>query len=175
MAEVDPTEAATDAPDTIVLASPEFGSGEVLAQRYTCDGTNASPPLHWGGVPDGTAELALVVVDLDAERFVHWMIAGLEPNDPGALEEDSVPEGTKVGLNDFDAMNYKGPCPPHDGSTHRYRFTLVASGLPLGLDNRFRAGELFDALEGNVLAKGELIGQYGRQELSGPNPPTYEG
>lgn len=175
MAEVDPSSVAADAPNTIRLTSTEFADGEVLAQRYTCDGTNANPPLRWSDVPDGTAELVLVVEDLDADRFVHWMVAGLAPHEPGALEEDSLPEGATVGLNDFGDANYKGPCPPHDGAAHHYSFTLIASGLSLGLGYRFSAQELFDALDGNVLARGELIGQYGRQELSGPNPPTFEG
>ena len=52
--------------------------GEIPA-RYTCRGEDVSPPLLWTGVPSGTVELAVVVRDVDAEGFVHWVVAGLPP------------------------------------------------------------------------------------------------
>jgi Raf kinase inhibitor-like YbhB/YbcL family protein len=163
MAESVPSEVAADVPDLIVLASREFADGEVLAQRYTCDGTNTNPPLQWTNVPNGTAELALVVEDPDHAEgtFVHWMVAGLEPDGIGAIEEDKLPETAIVGINDYGDSGYKGPCPPADDLAHRYVFTVIASGVPLGLGERFTAADLAAALEGDVLAKGVLIARYG--------------
>jgi Raf kinase inhibitor-like YbhB/YbcL family protein len=172
-----PSQAAADTPDTIRLTSSELRDGEVMAQRYTCDGTDSSPPLTWEDVPDGTAELVLVLEDPDAPggTFVHWMVADLDPGFPAKLEEGSVPEGATVGVNDFGEAEYAGPCPPHNEEMHRYVFTLMAAGVSLGLTERFTAEELRDALEGEVLAKGELIGRYGRAALTGPNPPARSG
>lgn len=169
MADVVVSEVAADAPETIELRSPAFDEGEVLTQRYTDDGTEANPPLEWANVPDGTAELALVVEDPDAgdPPFVHWLVAGLDPTDPGAIDEDSWPEGVNVGLNDYGDSKYSGPNPPAGESAHRYVFTIIASGVSLGLGNHFSARELYDALEGNVLAKGVLVARYGRGEQIG--------
>lgn len=148
-----------------------------MAQRYTCDGTNASPPLSWEGVPQGSAELVLVCEDPDPPvgTFVHWLVSGLDPHSTG-IGEDSLPEGASVGLNDFGQAAYGGPCPPHGHEAHHYVFTLLAVGAPLALQHRFTAEELVAVLEGaTILAKGQLIGRYGRTDLSGPRPPAYTG
>lgn len=177
MADVSPTEPAADAPETITLRCEAFDPGEVVPQRYTCDGTDSAPPIGWVGVPDGTAELVLVLEDPDATdpTFVHWMVAGLDPDDPGALAEDDLPEGAAVGVNDFGEAAYKGPCPPHDDAPHRYVFTLLAVGASTGLTRRFGAADLAAALETEVLARGVLTVRYGRRALTGPNPPTHSG
>jgi len=55
---------------TLRLTSPAFGNGQPIPPEYTCVGDDVSPPLAWTGVPAGTAELALVVRDPDADGFV---------------------------------------------------------------------------------------------------------
>jgi Raf kinase inhibitor-like YbhB/YbcL family protein len=177
MADTAPTAPAADAPETITLACDAFAAGDVVPQRYTCDGTDTSPPLRWTAIPDGTAELVVVAEDPDAAdpTFLHWMVAGLEPHDPGALDEGSLPEPATVGLNDFEEADYRGPCPPHDEAPHRYVFTLLAAGTSLALHERFSASDLAAALDGNVLAKGVLTVRYGRRALTGPSPPTASG
>jgi hypothetical protein len=37
-----------------------------MPDRFSYDGGNISPPLEWGGIPDGTAELVLLCEDPDA-------------------------------------------------------------------------------------------------------------
>lgn len=178
MAEVAPFEIVADVEESISLESDAFEEGALLAQRYTCDGTDASPSLRWTDVPDGTAELVLIMEDLDGPEgvFVHWMVADLDPSELGALEEDSLPEGATVGVNDFGESAYKGPCPTHDDPVHQYRFTIVASGGSLGLTERFEVADLVSELESApLLAKGVITAQYGRQALSGPNPPAHGG
>ncbi|MDP9021669.1 MAG: YbhB/YbcL family Raf kinase inhibitor-like protein [Actinomycetota bacterium] len=172
MAVVAPSDAAADAPEDITVISSEFDDGEIITAQYTCDGRDVSPPLTWEDVPDGTAELVVTVEDPDApdETFVHWMVAGIEPTSPGILE-GGLPEGATVGLNDFGESTYKGPCPPHDHGPHRYVFTVMALREGTRLQPRFTAEKLYDQLEDNVLAKGVLIGRYGRT----PRPPVKSG
>lgn len=177
MAEIVPSEAAADAPEDIRLESTGFAPNELIPQRYTCDGTNANPPLRWSQVPDGTVELVLVCEDPDApgQTFVHWMLAGIDPNLSG-IEEDSLPEGTTEGLNDFGAAGYGGPCPPHGHEAHRYIFTLMATRDHLDLAYRFEPEQLRMALDGLVIAKGVVVGRYGRTEIgAGPATPTHSG
>ena len=37
------------------------------------------PLITWTAPPEGTAELALSVVDPDANGWVHWLVVGLPP------------------------------------------------------------------------------------------------
>ncbi len=66
------------------------------------------------------------------------------------MEEDSAPG--KQGLNDFDRVEYGGPCPP---SGERRYFFRVWSG---GGTEAFRC----DAMEGRVIESCELMGKYYR-------------
>jgi Raf kinase inhibitor-like YbhB/YbcL family protein len=110
----------------LVLGSPAFGAGLAIPERFACEGENVSPPLGWTGVPSGTVELALTVVDPDAPggQFVHWVVTGLDPALLG-LDEDAVPEGSIEARNGTSEFGWFGPCPPA-GETHNYVFTLFA-------------------------------------------------
>lgn len=118
---------------TLVLGSPAFATGQPIPDRYACDGDNVSPPLAWSGVPDGTVELALTVVDTDAPggQFIHWAITGLSGALTG-IDEDGVPEGAVEARNDSSEFGWFGPCPP-PGETHQYVFTLYALSQPSGV------------------------------------------
>ena len=50
----------------IQISSRAFHPDERIPQKYTGEGTNQFPPLHWTDVPAGTKELALVCEDPDA-------------------------------------------------------------------------------------------------------------
>lgn len=172
-----PTIAAAE--DTMTLQSRAVQEGGLLPRQYTAEGRGHNPPLSWRDVPDGTAELALLVEDVDAGPeggpVTRWLVAGLEPRSPGYLDENDLPEEAAVGLNEMGAAAYDAPTVPHGHEAHRIRFTLIASGLPLGLVTGFTREELEQASEGNVLAIGVLECLYGRTDASGPNPPATAG
>jgi Raf kinase inhibitor-like YbhB/YbcL family protein len=141
---------------TLRLTSPAFGNGQPIPPEYTCVGEDVSPPLAWAGVPAGTAELALVVRDPDADGFVHWVIAGLPP-DVGGLARGNPPSQAVEELNDFGRQGWSGPCPP--SGTHNYDFRIYAlaepSGLAAGADGAQAAEQLESA---TVLASAALSG-----------------
>src|SRR3954447_10331149 len=58
------------------LTSNAFKGVQPIPRTFTCQGSNASPPLAWSGVPDGTQQLALIRNDPDAPNgdFVHWVM-----------------------------------------------------------------------------------------------------
>ena len=45
------------------LSSPAFAEGDPIPREHSCEGP--SPELVWAGVPEGTAELALTLLDPD--------------------------------------------------------------------------------------------------------------
>ncbi len=149
------------------FAESDVAEGEPIDPRYTCDGDNVSPALAWEGVPEGTAELALIVEDPDAPGglFTHWLAYGL---DPGATELPAeVPAGRPVdgglvllqGVNDLGEDAYGGPCPP-GGEEHRYVFRLLALDAPTGLDGAASREELLAAAEGHVIGEARLTATY---------------
>jgi hypothetical protein len=141
---------------TLRLTSPAFRDGQPIPTEYTCVGDDVSPPLAWTGVPAGTAELALVVRDPDADGFVHWVIAGLPP-DVGGLARADPPSQAVEQLNDFGRLGWSGPCPP--SGTHTYDFRIYAlsepSGIAAGADGAQSAEQLESA---TVLASAALSG-----------------
>jgi Raf kinase inhibitor-like YbhB/YbcL family protein len=58
-------------------------------------------------------------------------------------------------------LSYMGPCPP--SGTHRYIFTVFALDAALALKEGATKTELESAMEGHILATGELIGLYSRR------------
>jgi Raf kinase inhibitor-like YbhB/YbcL family protein len=152
------------------LESTAFSHLGEMPMRFTCDGGDITPALNWSGLPARTQSLALIVDDPDAPdpqapkmTWVHWVLYNL-PADTGGLPEalkaDTLPAGTRQGLNDWKRTGYGGPCPPI--GQHRYVHKLYAldTVLPdLGQPNKFK---LEQAMQGHVLGKAELIGVYQR-------------
>lgn len=146
--------------DSLELTSSAFNEGEMIPAKYSCDGSDLSPPLAWDAVPDGTKSLALIVDDPDAPAgtWVHWLLADIPP-DTRAIPEDAVPEDARQVTNDFSKPDYGGPCPP--GGTHRYFFKLYALDVAsLGDVNK---KSIYAAVEEHALASAELMGRYKRQ------------
>jgi len=150
----------------IVVTSTAFKDGEMMPKRYTLDGENFSPPLAWTGVPAGTKSLALICDDPDAPRgtWVHWVIFNL----PAGLTElpEQVPRsrtlnnGACQGTNDFGKIGYDGPAPP--SGTHRYYFKIYALDKLLDLKPGATKADVLKAMQGHVLAEGQLMGKYRR-------------
>ncbi|MGH3574320.1 MAG: YbhB/YbcL family Raf kinase inhibitor-like protein, partial [Pseudonocardiaceae bacterium] len=86
----------------LTLSSPAFADKEFIPAQYTCDGDNVSPPLSWSEVPEGAAELVLLLEDPDAPggTHVHWSLFGIDPS-CGGLEEGKLPAGAVGGKNDY--------------------------------------------------------------------------
>jgi len=150
----------------IKVKSEAFEEGGMIPKKYTCDGEDASPPLSWTGVPEGTKALALICDDPDAPvgTWVHWVIFNIPPDTIG-LSENIPPErvlesGARQGRNDFGNIGYGGPCPPR--GTHRYYFKLYALDKKVDLEPGATKDELLKAMEGHVLAEGRLMGRYKR-------------
>jgi len=151
----------------IKIKSLAFVPGGKIPGKYTCDGMDISPPLTWTSGPEGTKTFALICDDPDAPMgtWVHWVLFNL-PADITEFRENVPPEkelenGAKQGINDFSKIGYGGPCPP--GGTHRYFFKLYALDTEIDLEAGATKAELLKAMEGHILAEGQLIGRYERR------------
>ena len=150
---------------TIQVISSAFAEGQPIPAKYACDGDDNSPPLNWSNIPKGTKSLALICADPDAPvgTWVHWVLYDL-PATVAELPErvpstETISNGAKQGINDFKRIGYGGPCPPR-GGTHRYFFKLYALDAEMQLKTKATKKELVRAMEGHILAKGQLMGTY---------------
>jgi Raf kinase inhibitor-like YbhB/YbcL family protein len=148
---------------TLRLTSALFADGEMIPTRSSCDGEDLSPHLVWTGVPAGTAELVLTMMDPDAPSatFVHWLLWGVQPA-THELEEGMLPARAHQGTNGFGRRGYGGPCPPKGDRPHRYVFTLSALSSALALPDGASAADLAAAMEGSVIEAARLTGRYAR-------------
>ncbi|MBC7235631.1 MAG: YbhB/YbcL family Raf kinase inhibitor-like protein [Chloroflexi bacterium] len=149
------------------VESPAYGDGGNIPVKYSCDGQNISPPLTWSGVPEGTQSLVLIMDDPDAPvgTFTHWLLYDL-PADIRELPEGAGNRTTggigTAGQNSRRQQGYTGPCPP-SGSNHRYIVTLYALDKQLGLGPGANKRQVLEAIEGHILAEGQLMGRYARR------------
>lgn len=149
------------AAEPFVLTSEAFEPGRPIPARHSCDGDDVSPALRWSAPPAGTASLALVIEDPDAPRgtFTHWIGWGLEPT----LRQ--LPEGVgppSEGLNDFESVGYRGPCPPPGQGTHRYFFRLYALEREPAIEPGADAASFHDVLAQIIVDTAESVGTYAR-------------
>lgn len=152
---------------TLSLSSVAFQDGEAIPIKYTCGGQDISLPLIWSEPPRETQSFALIMDDPDAPVgvFTHWVLFNI-PSDSRELPEGvptqaELPSGALQGKNDFGRIGYGGPCPP-PGRPHRYQFTLYALDQPLDLKAGVSKKQLLGAMQGHILAQGQLTGTYQR-------------
>ena len=150
---------------TIHVRTDAFDPGATIPAKYTCDGEDVSPPLSWDSGPEATASYALIMDDPDAPggTWVHWVAWNIpNPNLPEAVPSDAeLPDGTRQGENSWPKTGYGGPCPP--SGEHRYFFKLYALDTKLELTASADEEALVRAMEGHLLAQGELMGVYSRR------------
>jgi Raf kinase inhibitor-like YbhB/YbcL family protein len=150
------------------ITSTAFAEGQPIPPKYTCEGSDISPPLTWTNGPANTRSFALIAEDPDAPMgtWVHWVIYDLTPSTKSLPEDVArtqfITGNAKQGINDFHRLGYGGPCPP-PGKPHRYIFKLYALDRTLDLKPGATKKDVETAMRGHVLAEGHLMGTYQRK------------
>lgn len=139
------------------ISSRNFQPNQPIPRKHAGDGVEARPVLDISGVPQGTAELAVICHDPDAPMptgFTHWSVYGLPANTRTVGEQEVGREGP----NSLGQTGYTGPNPPPGHGLHRYYFWVYAldttvEGTPTREDflNRYGA---------NVLEQNRVVGTY---------------
>ena len=147
------------------------------------DAQNLSPPLTWSRAPDGTQSFALIMHSTELvgsdELWTHWVIwnipAEVTELAKGVEEIETLANGASQGLNGGGVVGYLGPCPPNMLSTfkpqdqsgqtnpkqeiEKYYFEIYALDTKLDLAAGATRDELLQAMDGHILAGGELVGE----------------
>lgn len=167
--EIEWTPVAPDAAP-MTIASNSFSSDGAIPAKHTCDDENSSPGLTIAGTPEGAQSLALLVEDVDAPlgRFIHWVLFNLPPDTttipadvPISLTIDAL-GGARQGINGFQKVGFKGPCPPRK-QTHRYFFRVFALDCVIDPGDRPTRDDVWKAMQGHIVGRGELVGTYTRR------------
>ncbi len=151
------------------VSSPAFENGGPIPELFTAYGENVSPPLSWSAGPEGTVSYAVIMEDPDVAEdppFVHWMLYNIPA--PVTRIPKGVPQAPQVpqppdslqGRNERGSVGYFGPKPPPEDPAHHYHFQIFALDTELKVTAPLTRDELLKAMEGHVLATGELVGTY---------------
>jgi Raf kinase inhibitor-like YbhB/YbcL family protein len=145
---------------TLHVSSPAFEDKGFIPLRYTCEGENINPPLTVKGLPPEAVSLVLIIEDPDASEkiFDHWIVWNVSPQE--TIAENSTPGN--LGRNSEDENTYIGPCPP--SGTHRYFFKVYALDAMLDLPDDADKKVVEQALLPHVMAYGEFVGLYKKEE-----------
>lgn len=143
----------------MTLTSPVFTNNGSIPTKYTCEDININPPLSISTVSIFAKSLVLIVDDPDSpsKDFTHWILFNINPKTT-SIEENSIPENSTEGLNDFGQPNYGGPCP--NVGEHRYVFTLYSLDSELTIERGATKKEIIAAMKGHILEKTQLIGKF---------------
>lgn len=110
--------------DKLAISSPDIEALTRMSDEYSSEGGNKIPALNVTGLPEGTAELTVVMHDPDAPMphgFTHWVAHGIAPEEgPVATEQ------ARTGPNTMGESAYVGAFPPPGHGTHHYYFWVYA-------------------------------------------------
>jgi Raf kinase inhibitor-like YbhB/YbcL family protein len=155
----------------LVVTSSAYADGAVIPNKYT--GANPSPvsiPVSWTNVPAGTQSFTLLMHDPDtapaksSTDILHWLAFNI-PATPTSLPEGlpnvaQLPDGT-VQPKNRNSYGFAGPGAP-PGPYHHYTIEIYALDTKLALSADATRADVMKAMDGHVLAKGELVGRFHR-------------
>jgi Raf kinase inhibitor-like YbhB/YbcL family protein len=157
-------------PSPITVQSRAFAPGGAIPIEYTDYGKGISPPLSWSGAPAGTKAFVVMMEDPDAKSplpFVHWTavlpanVTSLPENVPPIERHPALPNASQ-GTNSRSTLGYFGPRPPAGSPPHSYHFQVFALDAVPNLPSGYNRHALLKAMQGHVLARGDLVGKFAR-------------
>jgi len=154
---------------TLTVTSSSFPPGGDMPVNCTCKGQEVSPALNWDSDIPGVESYVILTTDYDVPtpafplfNLSHWVVYNL-PDVVNSLPEGVSAEqmrmlGGKTGKNGAGALAYIGPCPPV--GRHAYVFRVYALDQALTFEETPDKQAVLDAMQGHVLAYGELTGYF---------------
>ncbi|ABW01382.1 YbhB/YbcL family Raf kinase inhibitor-like protein [Caldivirga maquilingensis] len=142
---------------------PIYGNESTIPSSYACNGVNftSSPPLIISNIPSGTRSLMVVMIDVDANMFIHWALVNAPPVSlipPNLPHSFNTSFGEQL-INDFGNVGFNGPCPP---SRHMYIIIVYALNSTINVkDGKYTYAQLVSMIKNHVLATALWIGYYG--------------
>ena len=127
-------------------------------------GKNISPQVSWSKGPAGTQSYLLIMEDatagMDRKGVLHWLAFNI-PAGVTSLEEGitKLPDGMLLGAGQRGDLVYQGPHTPA-GYTFHYAIQIFALDKKLDLQTGASRENVWEAMNGHVLAKGDVVGLF---------------
>jgi Raf kinase inhibitor-like YbhB/YbcL family protein len=127
-------------------------------------GKDISPQVSWSKGPAGTESYLLIMEDgtagMDRKGVLHWLAFNI-PATVTSLQEGikQLPEGMVMGAGQRGDLVYQGPHTPA-GYTFHYAIQVFALDKKLDLTTGASRDSVWEAMNGHVLAKGDVIGLF---------------
>ena len=147
------------------VISPSFQSGGRIAFEYTQYRNNTFPGLSWSRGPRGTRGYAIVMQDntliYHGAPVLHWTMFNIPASVtslPVGMAPDGKPPGSSYGPNFKGAARpYTGPrTPPGPGDDYHFEVFALNTAVPAEASSDYAV--LTQAMQGHVLASGEVVG-----------------
>jgi para-nitrobenzyl esterase len=158
----------------LTVTTPAFKDGEQIPFENTQYRTNTFPGLSWSKGPAATKSYVLIMQDnsllLRGAPILHWTLfnipAGVTKLDAG-MAPTGNPAGSSYGPNYMGAAKpYTGPRTP-PGPGDNYHFEIFALDTTVPDEGKSDYAAITKAMEGHVLASGEVVGH----GIADPNAP----
>ena len=150
----------------LTVSSPTIRGGIPAKHSEYADGV--SPEISWSRLADAKS-YALILEDPDAKSirpFVHWVAWNI-PADTIGLAGGPAGTATPCGTRWTSPRDHQprlggifGPRPPVGDPPHHYHFQVFALDTELDVPPGSERDQLLAAMEGHVLAVGELVGTF---------------
>jgi len=156
---------------TMKVTSKALAGNTAIPEKYSGYSNGPSPDLAWSGAPPATRTYVLIMEDPDAKAvapqpFLHWLVYNIPAMTmtlpEGVPTTGDIKGGGMQGVNGTKASGYFGPRPPAGDPEHHYHFQVFALDAELPLKPGASKTDVLAAMQGRVLAWGELVGTYKR-------------
>ncbi|MFK3739612.1 YbhB/YbcL family Raf kinase inhibitor-like protein [Massilia sp. TN1-12] len=166
------TRPQTESKGKLTVGSSSFAKGGAMPAKYTEYADGVAPALSWSPVPNAQSYV-VIMEDPDAKPVtpvVHWLawnIPARVTSLPEGLQEQprlTEPDGVLQGSTSHGSTGWYGPHPPVGDAPHHYHFQVYALDRMLDVPWGSDRDTLLAAMQGHVLAKGELVGTYAQKQ-----------
>jgi para-nitrobenzyl esterase len=161
----------------LTVTTPAFKEGEQIPFEYTQYRTNIFPGLSWTKGPKATKSYVLIMQDnsllVRGAPVLHWTLFNI-PASVTKLDAGMAPAGNPAGSSY--GPNYTGVSKPYTGPRtppgpgDNYHFEIFAIDTTIPDEGKADYAAITKAMEGHVLASGEVVG-HGIADPNAP-PPT---
>jgi phosphatidylethanolamine-binding protein (PEBP) family uncharacterized protein len=147
-----------------IVGNRASGKAPTIPARFTCDGANTLPPLTWGPVPPGTAELAVFIFKVQRSVpssgngsvavSVEWAVTGLSPK-LHTISAGKLPHGAIVAGKRYSIC-------PAKGQAGTYIFQVSALSRRVAAPLHVKPLRLLQESEGSTVGSGLFTSTYRR-------------
>lgn len=147
-----------------------FENNGAMPKKHTGFDIDISPGFEMKNLCNNAVSIAIIMDDLDIpfiKEYNHWLIWNIPKT---SIIPENVPHGELVkelgnavqGVG-YGKNKYRGPKQPiFVRNTHRYVFNFFVLDCFINLDGNARKKELLTEMEGHILQKGRISGNYKR-------------